>query len=54
MLYKHQEHGVDMGSELFLVTPSKLAESLLFCLHRCEDLFVTRIIGLSEKILIII
>lgn len=35
MLYQHQEHGVDMGSELFLVTPSKLAESLLFCLHRC-------------------
>lgn len=35
MLYQYQEFGVDLGSELFLSTPSKLAESVLFYLHRC-------------------
>lgn len=35
MLYQYQEHGVSTGSELFLSTPSKLAEELFFYLHRC-------------------
>lgn len=35
MEYEFQERGVSRGSELFLSTPSKLAESLFFYLHRC-------------------
>ncbi len=35
MKYEYQEHGVTKGSELFLSTPSHLAEALFFYLHRC-------------------
>lgn len=41
MLYQYQERGVDLGSELFLSTPSKLAESVLFYLHRCGRFICT-------------
>lgn len=42
MIYNYQEYGVAPGSELFLSTPSKLAESVLFYLHRCGRFILTK------------
>lgn len=42
MLYEFKEHGVSRGSELFLSTQSRLAEELLFYLHRCGRFVCTR------------
>ena len=42
MLYEFKEYGVSRGSELFLSTQSRLAESLFFYLHRCGRFVCTR------------
>ena len=42
MIYHHQERGVEEGSRLFLSTPSKIAESVLFYLHRCGHFVCSR------------